>query len=443
MRELRFPNRKFGTDANGGSALMNLKEKNWKTLSRGLVSFLLALAFVGPLRAQDWKAIDFSRLVVVGDSLAAGVENGSMEDNQQEHGFASVIAGQIHTPLVLPLVPSPGAPNTLELISAQFPPVIEPVPGTLPFPPLDNPFADINDLAVPGQTVADALNRKPNANFATTDETQLATDLVLGFPCPILLPCPALSQVQRAVALRPTTVIVDIGNNDILAAVTSGQLPSLLSAPDAFFANFNNSYGSLLNSLAATKATLIVGNLPDVMEAAYFVPVSKLAQRENLPLLLVMEALGVGPLDFVTLAALPAIEAILTRSAPGPLPVFCLVASPSTPCVVTFAEAAAVRLVTIVLNAIIQVQAAIHGAVVVDLFSLIDHLYADGYQLGNSTLTTDYLGGLFSLDGLHPTNTGYGIMANEFIKDINEAFQTNIPPANILEIAEHDPLVLP
>lgn len=44
---------------------------------------------------------------------------------------------------------------------------------------------------------------------------------------------------------------------------------------------------------------------------------------------------------------------------------------------------------------------------------------------------------------LHPSNTGYGIMANEFIKDINAAFHTQIPPADILRIAEHDPLILP
>jgi hypothetical protein len=75
--------------------------------------------------------------------------------------------------------------------------------------------------------------------------------------------------------------------------------------------------------------------------------------------------------------------------------------------------------------------------------TLIDNLHSNGYKVGNFSLTTDYLGGLFSLDGLHPSNTGYGIMANEFIKDINAAFHTQIPPADILRIAEHDPLILP
>src|SRR5215472_14726476 len=126
----------------GGSGLMNYRKMRF----RSFMPILLALAVVAPLRAQDWKKIDFSRLVVVGDSLAAGVQNGSLEFSQQEHGFASVIARQAFAPLV----PYPGAPNTLELISAGFPPVIQPVPGTLFFPRI-NPFAEVTDVAVPLQ----------------------------------------------------------------------------------------------------------------------------------------------------------------------------------------------------------------------------------------------------------------------------------------------------
>jgi hypothetical protein len=56
-------------------------------------------------------------------------------------------------------------------------------------------------------------------------------------------------------------------------------------------------------------------------------------------------------------------------------------------------------------------------------------------------LTTDFLGGLFSLDGLHPTNTGYGIMANQFIQTMNEGFKTHIPLVNVQQIAATDPLL--
>jgi lysophospholipase L1-like esterase len=413
-----------------------------KRLSQGLASLFFTFGLAGWLPAQN-RRLDFSKLVVVGDSLAAGVENGSLEDSQQVHGFANVIAQQIGVPLMLPKVPPPGAPNTLELISPGFPPLIEPNPA----PPLtflnvrENPGEQATDVAVPLQTVADALNRVPSV-VVTNDETQLATDIVLGFPCPLLgFPCQPLTQVQEAVALQPTAIIVDIGNNDILGAVTSGQLKSMGSSPAAFFANFNKSYGTLMNELAATKATLVVANLPDVMEAPYFIPVWKLAEDASLPLFEVTEALGLQPLDYVTLDALPAIEGILLHGVPGPLRLSCSAASPSTPCFVTFAEAAEVRLVTIGLNVIIAVQAITHRAVVVDLFSLIDKLHAKGYKVDGFTLTTDFLGGLFSLDGLHPTNTGYGIMANQFIQTMNANFKTSIPLANVQQIAASDPLL--
>ena len=129
-----------------------------KVLSQGLFLFFFSLATTGWLAAQAGKTIDFSTLVVVGDSLAAGVQNGSLEDVQQVHGFANVIAGQIPTNLVMPLVPAPGAPNTLELISAGFPPDIQPTPGTLPFL-RDDFLSPVTDVAVPLQTVADALTR--------------------------------------------------------------------------------------------------------------------------------------------------------------------------------------------------------------------------------------------------------------------------------------------
>jgi GDSL-like Lipase/Acylhydrolase len=417
-----------------------------KALSRALASILFILGSTLWLSAQIHKSVNFSNLVVVGDSLAAGVENGSLEDVQQTHGFANVIAQQVGTNLVLPMVPPPGAPNTLELLNpGGFPPVIAQDPSTplalFPVPNVrENPNQQATDLAVPLQTVAQALTLAPSLT-PTLDETQLATDIVLGFPCPFTgSSCTPLTQVQQAVALHPTTIIIDIGNNDILGAVTSGQLSTMVSSPAAFFVSFNKSYGSLMTALAATKATLVVANIPDVTEAPYFIPVWKLAQEANIPLLEVTRALGLGPFEYVTLDALPAIEAIL-QNASGPLPLFCVPGSPSTPCYLTLAEAAEVRLVTVGLNVIIALQAAAHGAVVVDLFSLVDNLHANGYRIGSAKLTTDFLGGLFSLDGLHPTNTGYAIMANQFIQTMNTAFKSKIPLANVPEVAATDPLL--
>ncbi|MGA8596056.1 MAG: SGNH/GDSL hydrolase family protein, partial [Bryobacteraceae bacterium] len=187
---------------------------------------------------------------------------------------------------------------------------------------------------------------------------------------------------------------------------------------------------------------LIIGNLPDVIEAAYFIPVAKLAAAFGVSVSEITAVLGVGAGDFVTITALPTIEAILSNQRQGPLPTSCSTTSTPEPCSVTAQEASLARQAISKLDQIISALAAPYHAVVVDIFGLTDQLYANGYTVGGVKLTTDFLGGLFSLDGLHPTNTGYAIIANQFIVDMNAAFGLMIPQANVEEIAEHDPLVL-
>ncbi|HEX4164122.1 MAG TPA: hypothetical protein VHZ55_01490, partial [Bryobacteraceae bacterium] len=81
-----------------------------------------------------------------------------------------------------------------------------------------------------------------------------------------------------------------------------------------------------------------------------------------------------------------------------------------------------------------------HGGVLVDVNALVSKVYASGYQLGNQELSTNFFGGLFSLDGIHPSNTGYGIIANYFIQTMNAQMGSRIPLANVEEIFENDPL---
>ena len=48
--------------------------------------------------------------------------------------------------------------------------------------------------------------------------------------------------------------------------------------------------------------------------------------------------------------------------------------------------------------------------------------------------TTYVLGGLFSLDGVHPSNQGQAVMGNEFIKAINAKFGATIPLIDVSSI---------
>src|SRR5678815_2807932 len=90
---------------------------------------LMSIVCAGVPAAAQRKA-DLSRLVVVGDSLSAGYQSGSLLDTQQVHGYANLVAAQAGVPLTLPLIAFPGIPNVFQLVSPGPPPVIIQAPGT-------------------------------------------------------------------------------------------------------------------------------------------------------------------------------------------------------------------------------------------------------------------------------------------------------------------------
>jgi hypothetical protein len=78
------------------------------------------------------------------------------------------------------------------------------------------------------------------------------------------------------------------------------------------------------------------------------------------------------------------------------------------------------------------------------MFALFDDVATNGYDVhgdGSLVLTTDYLGGVFSLDGIHPSRTGHALIANAFIEAINTRFGEAIPAVDVARIAVRDPLV--
>ncbi|HEY6990610.1 MAG TPA: hypothetical protein VH369_19600 [Bryobacteraceae bacterium] len=381
---------------------------------------------------------NLSRLVIVGDSLSAGVQNFSLLDTQQIHGYASVLAQQAGVPLFLPLVPYPGAPNKLELVSPGPPPEIQQVPGSLPPIPRDNPLIVPFNVSVPGITVAQSLTMRPTLEHSA-DPVQGWATIVLGFPSLFLNQKP--TQIELAKSLFPTTVIEWLGNNDALVPALLGQLPALTPID-----SFTASYRQVLDELAKTHAQLITANIPDVTEIAFFTSGQRIAERTGLPVQTVTSMLGIAANDYVRVTGQPFVDKILTGQMPGPLPQACpsplaALSSSPVPCVLTAADAAVIRSDISCYNDVIAAESAAHGALLIDAHALVDRIYATGYTINGQELTTDFLGGLFSLDGIHPTNTGYGIIANLFIDEMNKSLHTNIPSANLSPIAARDPLV--
>jgi lysophospholipase L1-like esterase len=376
------------------------------------------------------------RLVVIGDSLSAGFQNFSLFTSStggQTFGFAAVVAQQAQVNLVLPTVSYPGIPPALTLNGAGQ------IVRAAGLGSRINP-AQATDIAVPGFTVGNVL-AYPFPGNPTTNTIDALSDTILGTPqdrflCgPIptslisWLPLPSsveslipsgspylVSEAACALVLQPTTVIVSIGSNDVLQALTLGAPPT---SPAVFQAN----YHLLMEALALTQANIIVANVPDVTQLPFVVNSAAFQKLCGVPL--------------------PAGVSYVVPNLAATTFDVCTTNIPVTQAQITALQGLVSEYDSIISSEIAGLNARGGSATIVDLNSVLKSLSANGYNLPGLHLTTAFLGGLFSLDGIHPTNTGYAILANTFINAINGALGTRIPLANIQTVASHDPLVFP
>ncbi len=364
----------------------------------------------------------------MGDSLTAGEENDSLLDSLQAHSYPSLIAHQANFALVQPLIAPPGFPAELQLVQGSFPFSLAPASGTSAG--RENPAAQINNLAVPAQTVSNLISMVPVANPGTLVQT--FTNLVLGYPAGS-----TNSQMQQAVALNPTAVFLWIGANDILGADGYGD-PSSVTAPSDFASEFTQVIATLK---AKTTAQLIVANLPDFTLIPFMTPADLLAQEiagaTGCSAPQIEQDLGLASGDLVNAAGLSIVTSELNPISAGEMPA----ALPGN-AVLTAEEVIQVQHTLAAYNQTIAQQTAAAGGTLVDLYSYFNSLRS-GISINGTTATLGFLGGIFSIDGVHPTQTGYALIANQFIAGANTALGLSIPPVDVGAVAATDPLFGP
>jgi lysophospholipase L1-like esterase len=414
---------------------MKMNTRSIPLLSSTLLAYALSLPLVGcssgssnPLAAvqaaQAKNAGNFSNTVFLGDSLTAGFQSGSLLDTQQVHGWAPLVATQASFSIVQPLIAYPGAPNVLKLVSVGPPPVITTAPGTTTG--RDNFATQVTDLAVPGAWLNDVMNTVPLVNPAPGQ--QQLNQLVLGFPG--LGYGQAYSQATFAIKAQPTTIFLWIGNNDALMADITGMPSSMTSV-----ANFTSQYQALMTQLTTlTPAHLVIGNIPDVTQVPYLQPaaliLAQTSQQTGLPTAVLSGLLGIVPGDYVNPTGLAEIPLILGGKQKGPI---------DDAGVLSAAEVITVQAQVTAYNQVIATQAQAASATLVDINALFKQVAASGLTINGYTGTATFLGGFFALDGIHPTNTGYAVVANKFIDTMNTAISTKIPDVALGPIAQADP----
>jgi lysophospholipase L1-like esterase len=371
--------------------------------------------------------------VVVGDSLLAGFGSGGFVKRGkvgQVNSAAALVARRAHVSLALPLIDRPGLPSPLVIVDANR-------NGRLDAGEVrrqtsrvgfrTDPDKRAHNLAVPGEDIASVFEKISPDDLAgdlvtgDVDGRELLKFAVLGLP----LQRDGVSQVSRARSLRPTFILVWLGSNDVLDMATHTNPNAVARTPEDFGTRFRQ----LLSALADTGAGMAVANLPDptgiagLRRAAGEVTSCRTASGATEP---------VAADDLLSVDLDPALL-------------------PTPPCgkVLNATEQATVSSVVGAFNGqIATAVASVEQArgvqiALVDVFARFNALRTSGYDLdGNGTpdLTTRYLGGIFSLDGIHPTRTGHAIIANAFIDAINTRFGEAIPAVDVARVAARDPL---
>ncbi len=406
-----------------------------------LLGLALSLALAGGASAQ----VDFTKYVAIGDSLAAGVVNYGSVKTYQDNSVPALIARQAGvSTFQQPLVSEPGLPPLMELKKLNITafgvsPVIafksgagSPLNYTLSGP--------YNNLGIDGANTNDLLTRTGNILNLSTDFGKYAQGLV-GKVVPfsdLVLRDGKTTAIQQAIGAQGTFYTVNIGSNEVLgAALTAIALDGVTMTP---LAAFTTQYNTLLGALKTQRpnAKVMVSTVQDVLPFVSTVKPYLIIPTTGAKIPLLGEA---GPLtdnDFLTLQASALIgQGIGIPKALGgtglPLPEGSIDATGLHAGVILRA-AEMVAIVTRIaqMNAVIKSTAASYGYGVADTWAAFRDWDAHGVVVGGVKLTTGFLtGGIFSLDGAHPQQIGYGLLANVWIQAINEQLNMAIPPVNL------------
>jgi hypothetical protein len=357
-------------------------------MTRPIVSFLFACACLAQAQSPP-------PLVAMGDSITEGVQSLDASGRTQPNTYPNLIAGQMGVSFPLPLIQS----GPLSIVNN--------VRGRRRV----DPNALASDLAVSGETVSDIL--KLVAGQPIDDEADLVLQPRTG------------SQMQIAQSLQSPFTLCWAGNNDVLLAVTiwyhldASQMTSVQQ--------FTADYAHLIAGLASWNTKAVVATIPDVTSVGF------LMNRQDLVVFLGNDY-GLPDGSYTTAPTALLIKLGLVDPSILQDPNFVLDA----------AEVATIQQRIQTFNQIIKTDAAAAGLAVADVYAALLEAQQNPPVFNGLALTRRYNGGLLSLDGVHPSDTAHGLIANVFIGAANQTYGLGIPlltQDQLTQIADADPFI--
>jgi lysophospholipase L1-like esterase len=333
--------------------------------------------------------------VALGDSLGEGVQSADASYRSQPYSYVNVIATQLGVNFPLPLIQ-------------------------------DGPFTDV--FSVTNRTRIDPTVESPNLAVSGADTTSILTQSAttpIANEADLVLSPRTGTQVQIAQSLQAPFMTCWIGSNDALSAVLAfDDLDASQLTPVSVFAS---NYQQIVQDLTGWHNNVVFANVPNVTDVGF------LFNNDDLTLFL-GQNYGLPAGSYTSLVAMLLLKLGIAGSS--------LLQDPSW--VLDASEVQTIENAVQQYNQIIATDAAAVHMPVVNINALLGAVEQNGIAIGSLTLTTRYLGGMFSLDGVHPSDIGHAVIANYFIAAANAAFHMNTPPlthSQLLTVLEQDPFV--
>jgi lysophospholipase L1-like esterase len=287
---------------------------------------------------------------------------------------------------------------------------------------------------------------------------------------------PHLTEVNAAASRHPTLATIWLGANDVLKYMGSG---GRFVGGDRNAGQAESDLRAAIGTLQHAGARVVVANLPSILETGFFqrvtIPkrladckiatyaycliaqqgfstnvVSELAKRYHLATPQGCKPTSLSkPCGYLTLPGV--VEVISYHSTTGQIPnLDCAKPAPHCKSVpgsglgmnyITPEFAGKVQSLNNAVNTGIDDAARSSRVPLVDVTAIFDGLasgdpanpyFAEAASINpGKCCTLGFLYGILSFDGLHPSNTGYALIAYDFIKTINKAYGTQIPEVDV------------
>ena len=379
-----------------------------------------APSFIAPrLSVQATPQELFARFVAMGTSNSMGVVSAGISASGQRMAWPAQLASRIGVPFSMPLIQDPGcSPPLLAPLAANM--VL--VAGFAAFgedlvsavmnvcmPLREGTTLPTNNVAISGAKARDALH--------TTPEHEAAHNPQAGMMYSRVLP-PGHTQVTAMLAQQPTFVSVELAANEVLPAST-GRISAMTP-----FADWVRDYDQILEAVKSTGAGAVLVGLPN--NAANFPSIRRAREFFNeWPDLL---ALGISmslncyfSSNYVFVPGY--VLKLISRT---PTTATCKDVPGEVDYVLTSSDINAINARMAQMNAHIQTKANENGYAFFKLAALYD-LPKGSLNLYDVLFSNNPFGPNISLDGVHPSAQGQGILANAAVQAINARYGLAIP----------------